>query len=83
MAGLVAYNYKHLYVFGIGQVRYGAGPLISTGAESLARIIDVQNQMAYPLADVMKVLGLARNATKSTKSADIIQVTHYWYPQII
>jgi len=28
MAGLVGYNYHHLYIFGIGQVRYGAGPLV-------------------------------------------------------
>jgi hypothetical protein len=28
VSGLIAEGYKHLYIFGITQVRYGAGPLM-------------------------------------------------------
>jgi len=38
--------------------------------------------MIYPLADVMKRLGLARNATRSVKSADILQDPHTTYMQL-
>jgi len=82
MAGLVGYNYRHLYVFGIGQVRYGAGPLVTAGAEGVVQIIKTQDNMIFPLADVMKQLGLASNPTHSAKSMDILQDPHTMYMQI-
>jgi hypothetical protein len=39
VSGLIAEGYKHLYIFGITQVRYGAGPLMYVVPFSLPIII--------------------------------------------
>ena len=49
--------------------------IISTaGADCVAKMVKIQDNMAHPLADVMKRLGVAKNPTRSAKSADILQV---------
>ncbi len=50
-------GYKNIYFFGMGQPRYGAGPLISAGAEALCTMVDVQKRLDNPLGAVLKRLG--------------------------
>lgn len=50
-------EYKHLYLVGWGQVRYGFGPLVTPGMELLAKIIQLQDTMELPLGYVLKRLG--------------------------
>ena len=46
------------FVFGLGQPRYGAGALITAGAESLAWLIRTQPRLKYPIGHVLhKVSG--------------------------
>lgn len=49
--GLMAPGLANLYVFGLLQPRGGAGPLITAGAELLARMVRVQERLDHPLAD--------------------------------
>ncbi len=55
--GVMPPGHKNLYVFGVGQPRYGAGPLIAAGADMLCTIVDTQRQLAHPLADILKRMG--------------------------
>ncbi len=55
--GIFSPHYKHLYLFGGQQPRYGAGPLISAGAETLAHFILAQDQMTQPVGAVLARLG--------------------------
>lgn len=56
-AGLVLPDYKHLYVFGTQQVRYGVGPLITPAAALLAKMLKLQDDMELPIGLVMKESG--------------------------
>jgi hypothetical protein len=58
VGGLFHPQYKHLYYFGAGQPRYGAGPLISAGAEALALAVKAQAQMHHPVGAVLQRMGI-------------------------
>jgi len=57
IGGMLPPNHKNLYVFGTGQARYGAGPLISAGAESLCRLIKAQEKLKHPLGEIFVKMG--------------------------
>ena len=57
IGGMMSPAHKNLYVFGVGQPRYGAGPLISAGAEMLCSMVATQKQLAHPLGALMERLG--------------------------
>lgn len=42
LEGLVPTNVKNLFIFGLGQPRYGAGPLLTAGAEAIASLLKAQ-----------------------------------------
>lgn len=56
-ASCVLPDYKHLYVIGTRQTRYGIGPLLTPGSKLIARMIQLQNQMELPIGLVMKASG--------------------------
>jgi hypothetical protein len=51
LAGIMPPGIANLYVFGLGQPRGGAGPLITAGSRLLARILLAQRDLHHPLAD--------------------------------
>jgi uncharacterized NAD(P)/FAD-binding protein YdhS len=55
--GIFPPNHKNLYVFGLGQPRYGAGPLITAGAELLCRIIETQPKLQHPIGRLLARMG--------------------------
>lgn len=56
VAGMLAQNLAGLYIFGLGQPRGGAGPLITSGARLLSELILAQETMDHPIAlDLAKV----------------------------
>ena len=56
--GCVLPDCKHLYIIGTTQVRYGFGPLVTPGAELIAQMIQLQDQMELPIGLVMKESGV-------------------------
>jgi hypothetical protein len=62
-AGCVLPDQKNLYIVGTTQVRYGFGPLVTPGAELIARMIELQDQMELPLGLVFKEMGYKLPAT--------------------
>lgn len=55
--GLMPPHHKNLYVFGVGQPRYGAGPLITAGAEALCTMVETQKRLRNPLGAVLRRMG--------------------------
>lgn len=58
IAGLFHPQHKNLYYFGAGQARYGAGPLLTEGAEAMARVVEAQRVMRYPVGAVLQKMGI-------------------------
>jgi flavin-binding monooxygenase-like protein len=55
--GVVLPDYRHLYVIGTMQPRYGFGPLVTEGGGLLAMMIELQDRMELPLGRVLKEIG--------------------------
>jgi hypothetical protein len=55
--GALLPQYRHLYIIGTMQPRYGFGPLLSEGAELLALMIKLQDGMELPLGRVLQEMG--------------------------
>lgn len=56
-AGCVLADYKHLYVIGTQQTRYGIGPLLTPASRLVAKMIKLQNEMELPIGLVLKETG--------------------------
>lgn len=82
LGGFTLPTLRNLWVFGVGQPRYGAGPLITAGADVLARSVVVQQQMRVPLGAVLHKLGV--NPPKRNKhSPDIIVDPHQMFNHLM
>lgn len=57
VSDLVRPELRNLYVFGVSQARYGAGPLIGEGARTLAALVEVQRQLRHPVGRLLVKLG--------------------------
>jgi hypothetical protein len=57
IGGLLPPKHKNIYFFGVGQPRYGAGPLISAGADTLCTMVTTQRSLEHPLGAVLARLG--------------------------
>jgi len=70
-------KYKNLYIFGINQPRYGAGTLITLGANlGLCTLIRTQEKLKIPLSQAMLKLGLGVYPKPGRQSPDIIVDPH-------
>jgi hypothetical protein len=50
-------EYRHIYLVGWGQPRYGFGPLVTPFADLLAKLIKFQDELDYPLGYVLRHTG--------------------------
>jgi hypothetical protein len=55
--GMFLPDCKNLYIVGTGQLRYGFGPVVTPGADLLARMILMQDEMELPIGLVLKESG--------------------------
>lgn len=60
VVGVLSPRCKNLYVLGLGQPRYGAGPLLSKGARLVAEAAKVQDKLQYPVGRLLEKLGQGR-----------------------
>ena len=72
LSGFMLAKFRNLYVFGMGQVRYGAGPCITIGAESLCAVARTQEKMRYPIAATLAKLGMVHNLQRGARCNDIL-----------
>jgi hypothetical protein len=75
VGGLFSPSIPHLYYFGYGQVRYGAGPLITLGADFLAHAIQVQDACQRPVGALLRKLGV-KNPQKARMANDVLVDPH-------
>ncbi len=57
IGGLMPPDHRNIYFFGLGQPRYGAGPLITAGADLLCTAISTQQRLDVPIGAVLERLG--------------------------
>ncbi len=57
VGGAIPLGRRNLFLFGLGQPRYGAGPLITAGAELVCDAVETQRRMDMPIGDVLRKLG--------------------------
>jgi len=57
VGGVLPERYKNFYFTSFGQPRYGAGPLVTTGAQALVAMIRAQPRMQHPIGAVLRHLG--------------------------
>jgi len=50
-------EYRHLYLVGWSQPRYGFGPLVTPFSDLLAKLIKLQDELDYPLGHVIRSSG--------------------------
>ncbi len=55
--GLVRPEYRHLYVAGAYQARYGIGPLLRPMAQLIADLVTLQEELEVPLGVLLEELG--------------------------
>lgn len=75
LIGLASPTYKNLYVFGAGQARYGAGPLISAGAEALCTMIVAQRRLKRPIGALLRRLGVRPASTMLVGPEQVLRST--------
>jgi hypothetical protein len=73
---------KNAYYVGLGQPRYGAGPLISIGADVLSKVILLQKHVDQPIGTILQNFGM-KPAKKSEVCADIILDPHATFKELI
>lgn len=56
-AGCVLPEYRHLYIIGTQQTRYGIGPLLTPASQLIAKMIKLQDEMGLPIGRVLKESG--------------------------
>ena len=66
-------GYKHLYIIGTMQPRYGFGPLVTLGGDLLADMIVLQDRMELPLGRVLKEMGQKPPASHLINPADALR----------
>ena len=57
IGGVLHPEHGGLYVMGLNQVRYGVGPLVTEGAETLCAMIRTQDRLRHPLGAVLQKMG--------------------------
>lgn len=61
--GMFLPDCKNLYIIGTAQLRYGFGPVVTPGADLLAEMILLQNQMELPIGLVLEKSGVSLPTT--------------------
>jgi hypothetical protein len=73
---------KNLFYVGLGQPRYGAGPLLTVGADLVAKVVILQDHMKSDFGTFLRKLG-AGPLKKSSKCADILLDPHSMYKELM
>jgi cation diffusion facilitator CzcD-associated flavoprotein CzcO len=85
-ASCVLPEYRHLYIIGTRQTRYGIGPLLTPGSKLIARMIQLQNQMELPIGLVMKESGAklpSSHLVNPIKALRQMRIANYTMPLLV
>merc|ERR1711988_752153 len=80
--GMMLPKYRNLYVFGVGQARYGAGPLYTAGGKILVDLINIQKKLSRPIGTVLQRIG-GKPLRSGKKSVDVIIDPHLAFGQAL
>ena len=85
-AGCVLPEYKHFYLIGTQQVRYGIGPLLTPGSRLVAKMIKLQDRMELPIGMVLKESGYPLPDTHLVdpiRSLRLMKIANYTLPRLL
>ena len=85
-AGCVLPEYKHFYLIGTQQVRYGIGPLLTPGSRLVAKMINLQDEMELPIGLVLKESGYPLPDTHLVdpiRSLRLMKIANYALPRLL
>ena len=85
-AGCVLPEYRHLYIVGTQQVRYGIGPLLTPSSRLVAKMINLQDEMELPIGLVLKESGHKLPKTHlldPIASLRRMKIANYMLPRLI
>jgi Flavin-binding monooxygenase-like len=86
LAGVMPPGIANLYVFGLGQPRGGAGPLITAGSRLLARIVLAQRDMDHPIAsdlarlrkpEARELFGVSEMKRQIMAGTQVVRLLHW------
>ncbi len=66
-------GFKHLYIVGTTNVRYGFGPLVTMGGDLMARLVKMQDTMTLPVGSVLKAMGIRPPSSASADAGDVLR----------
>lgn len=84
--GCVLPEYKHFYLIGTQQVRYGIGPLLTPGSRLVAKMIKLQDKMELPIGLVLKESGYPLPDTHLVdpiRSLRMMKIANYTLPRLL
>lgn len=79
--GVVHPKLRNFFVFGMGQARYGAGPLCTCGAKVLVDTIQVQKSIDVPVGELLSLLGSRPKRPTKITPTDVIIEPHVAFAQ--
>ncbi len=85
-AGCVLPEYRHFYLIGTQQVRYGIGPLLTPGSRLIAKMIKLQDKMELPIGLVLKESGYPLPDTHLVdpiRSLRRMKIANYTLPRLL
>ncbi len=85
-AGCVLPEYRHFYLIGTQQVRYGIGPLLTPGSKLIAKMIELQDHMQLPIGLVLKDSGYPLPDTHLVdpiRSLRRMKIANYTLPRLL
>lgn len=75
-------GHKNVYYFGLGQVRYGVGPMVSLGADMISKVVLLQDSLQQDIGTIFEKIGM-KPYKKSEKSQDILIDPHTMFKKLI
>ncbi len=85
-AGCVLPEYRHFYLIGTQQVRYGIGPLLTPGSRLVAKMIKLQDEMGLPIGLALKESGYPLPDTHLVdpiRSLRMMKIANYTLPRLL
>jgi len=75
-------HHKNLFIFGLGQARYGAGSLYTFASHFFIKLFEIQQKLQSPIAQVLLKLGGKVERT-TDKSPDFITDPHASFQKVL
>lgn len=78
ISGTFVPGIRNVYNVGLGQARYGAGPLYNVQGELVSKCILMQPKLKHPIGDILRSFGAPMSSTSKKTSDELIDPHQAW-----